>query len=189
MIRCEWARNELEVAYHDIEWGVPVHDDRRHFEFLILDGAQAGLSWSTILAKRSAYQRAFCQFDAAQVAKFGEKDVERLMQDAGIVRNRLKIESAIRNARAFLEVQSLHGSFDAFVWRFVGGSTIINEWRSLREIPAVTPEAEAMSKDLKRFGFNFVGPTICYAYMQAAGLVDDHTLDCFRKKELANLRS
>jgi DNA-3-methyladenine glycosylase I len=174
----------LYVAYHDEEWGVPVHEDRLLFEFLVLEGAQAGLSWSTILRKRAAYRAAFSGFDPQQVAGYGTEDVARLLADAGIVRNRLKIESAIANARAFLEVQREFGSFDAYVWRFVNGETIHNAWRTVREIPAKTREAEQMSKDLKARGFRFVGPTICYAHMQATGMVNDHTIDCFRWVEL-----
>ena len=179
----------LYVAYHDEEWGVPVHDDRLLFEFLVLEGAQAGLSWLTILRKREGYRRAFAGFDPAAVAAFGPADVERLLADPGIVRNRLKIESAVANARAFLRVQEEFGSFDAYVWGFVGGETIQNEWRTMAEIPAKTPEAERMSADLKKRGFRFVGPTICYAHMQATGMVNDHTVDCFRYRELqARLR-
>jgi DNA-3-methyladenine glycosylase I len=173
--RCQWAGTDpLYVAYHDLEWGVPVHDDRLLFEFLVLEGAQAGLSWSTILKKRDAYRAAF---DHAKVAE--------LLANPGIVRNRAKIVSAIRNARAFLLVQQEFGSFDAYMWQFVGGRARQNSWRSLSEIPASTPESEAMSKDLRKRGFNFVGPTICYAHMQATGMVNDHTVDCFRHAELA----
>lgn len=180
MKRCAWVpeSDPLYVAYHDKEWGVPSHDERHLFEMLVLEGAQAGLSWSTILRKREGYRRAFATFDAAKVARFGEQDVERLMDDAGIVRNRLKIESSIANARAVLEV----GGLDELVWSFVGGETLVNSWRTLAEIPAETAESKAMSKELKRRGFRFVGPTICYAFMQACGLVDDHTVDCFRRR-------
>ena len=178
------GRDPLYLAYHDEEWGVPVHDDRLLFEFLVLEGAQAGLSWLTILRKREGYRQAFAGFDPATVAAFGPADVERLLADPGIVRNRLKIESAIDNARAFLRVQEEFGSFDAYVWGFVGGETIQNEWRTMAEIPAKTPEAERMSADLKKRGFRFVGPTICYAHMQATGMVNDHTVDCFRYPEL-----
>ena len=184
--RCDWCLGDpLMVAYHDEEWGVPLHDDRRHFEFLVLDGAQAGLSWQTILRKRDNYRRAFAGFDPAKVARFGARDVERLLADAGIVRNRLKIHSAIRNAKAFLAVQEEFGSFDDYVWRFVGGEPKVNRWREMSHIPAKTPEAEAMSRDLKRRGMNFVGPTILYAYMQAAGMVNDHVVSCFRHQEVA----
>lgn len=172
------------ITYHDEEWGVPVHDDRRHFEFLVLDGAQAGLSWSTILKKREGYRRAFAEFDPARVARFDAGKVERLLQDPGIVRNRRKVEGAIASARAFLQVQKEHGSFDAYIWTFVGGQMKVNRWESLREIPAITPESSAMSKDLVRRGFRFVGPTICYAYMQAAGMVNDHLVGCFRHRQV-----
>jgi DNA-3-methyladenine glycosylase I len=183
--RCAWGLSDpLYVAYHDLEWGVPVHDDRLLFEFLVLEGAQAGLSWSTILRKREGYRAAFAGFDVEKVAAFGPDDVGCLLADSAIVRNRLKIEAAIANARAFLDVQREFGSFDAYVWRFVGGETIQNEWRALADIPAKTPEAEAMSRDLKARGFKFVGPTICYAHMQATGMVNDHTVDCFRWAEL-----
>lgn len=181
MERCPWAgSSELYRRYHDEEWGVPVHDDRRHFEFLVLEGAQAGLSWETILRKREGYRRAFAGFDPEAVAAFGEADVSRLLADPGIVRNRLKVASAIDNARAFLEVQRQHGSFDAFVWSFLGGAPIRNAWTSLREVPALTPVSSALSKELKRRGFRFIGPTVVYAYMQACGLVDDHLVSCFR---------
>ncbi len=172
-------------AYHDREWGVPLHDDRRHFEFLVLDGAQAGLSWPTILRKRENYRRAFAGFDPARVARFGEADVERLLADPGIVRNRQKIRSAIANAGAFLELQKELGSFDAYIWRFTGGRCRTNRWRTLAEVPAQTAESEAMSKDLRQRGFSFVGPTICYAYMQAAGMVNDHLVSCFRHRQLS----
>lgn len=184
--RCEWAMTDLSIAYHDEQWGVPTHDDRVLFEFLILEGAQAGLSWETILKKRENYRKAFVHFDPAKVARFGRRDVTRLMNDAGIVRNRLKIESAIDNARAFLDVQEEFGSFDALLWRFVDGRPIVNRWKSLKEIPAKTPVSDAMSKDLRKRGFRFVGSTICYAYMQAMGLVNDHTLGCFRRGEIAS---
>jgi DNA-3-methyladenine glycosylase I len=183
--RCAWGLSDpLYVAYHDLEWAVPVHDDRLLFEFLVLEGAQAGLSWSTILRKREGYRAAFAGFDVEKVAAFGADDVSRLVADAAIVRNRMKIEAAITNARAFLEVQREFGSFDTYIWRFVGGETIQNEWRALADIPAKTAEAEAMSRDLKARGFKFVGPTICYAHMQATGMVNDHTVDCFRWAEL-----
>ena len=172
------------VSYHDEEWGVPLHDDQRHFEFLVLDGAQAGLSWQTILRKRENYRRAFAGFDPLKVARFGARDVERLLGDAGIVRNRQKIHSAIANAAAFVELQEEFGSFDDYVWRFVDGRTKLNRWRRMGDIPAKTPESEAMSRDLKNRGMNFVGPTILYAYMQAAGMVNDHLVSCFRYTEL-----
>jgi DNA-3-methyladenine glycosylase I len=188
--RCGWARfsNPLYLAYHDEEWGVPVHDDRTHFEFLVLDGAQAGLSWETILNKRAAYRKAFDRFDPRKVAAYDAAKTRSLLADPGIVRNRLKVESAVANARAFLEVQREFGSFDAYIWRFVGGRTRQNRRRSLGRIPARTAESEAMSRDLLERGFRFVGPTICYAYMQAAGLVNDHLVRCFRHAELGGDR-
>ena len=179
--RCAWCGSDpLYVRYHDEEWGVPVHDERTHFEFLLLEGAQAGLSWSTILRKRETYRKAFAGFDARRVARYGARDAARLMTDAGIVRNRLKIEGAAKNARAFLAVQKEFGSFDRYVWGFVGGAPIVNRRRSLREVPATTPESDALSKDLKTRGFTFVGSTIMYAYMQAIGMVNDHVIGCFR---------
>ena len=187
--RCDWCLGDpLMVAYHDEEWGVPLHDDRRHFEFLVLDGAQAGLSWQTILRKRESYRRAFAGFDPARVARFDEADVERLLADAGIVRNRQKIQSAIANAKAFLALQEEFGAFDDYVWRFVGGEPKVNRWREMADVPAKTAESEAMSRDLKRRGMNFVGPTICYAYMQAAGMVNDHVVACFRHDEIRGQR-
>jgi DNA-3-methyladenine glycosylase I len=183
--RCAWAGTDpLMVAYHDHEWGVPVHDDQRFFEFLVLEGSQAGLSWSTVLNKREAYRKAFAGFDPARVARFGKRDVERLLKNEGIIRNRLKIESAIRNAKAFLAIQDEHGSFDAWVWRFVGGGPIVNRRRGMRDVPATTPESDALSKELRRRGFNFVGSTILYAFMQATGMVNDHVVDCGRWIEL-----
>jgi DNA-3-methyladenine glycosylase I len=183
--RCAWAEgSELMRRYHDEEWGVPAHDDRLLFEHLILDGAQAGLSWETILKKRDNYRAAFDNFRPDLVASYGQRKVEALLADAGIVRNRMKIESAIGNARALLAVVEEFGSFDAYVWRFVGGKPKKNGWRSLQEIPSHTAESDTMSKDLKRRGFRFVGSTICYAFMQAAGLVNDHTVDCFRYDEV-----
>jgi DNA-3-methyladenine glycosylase I len=184
--RCAWVPegDPLYLAYHDEEWGVPLHDDRHLFELLVLEGAQAGLSWSTILRKREGYRAAFAGFDADVVARFGESDVERLLTDAGIVRNRLKIESAIANAQATLAVREELGSLDALLWSFVGGEPLVNRWRSLGDIPAETEESRAMSKELKRRGFRFVGPTICYAFMQAAGLINDHVVDCFRHDEV-----
>ena len=183
--RCEWAgTNPLMVEYHDGEWGTPVHDDRTLFEFLILEGAQAGLSWSTVLKKRERYRQVFDNFDAAKVAGYTEKKTAKLLADPGIIRNRLKVASAVRNAKAFLAVQEELGSFDAFVWQFVGGAPIVNRWRSLKQIPVQTAESDAMSRELKRRGFNFVGSTICYALMQAVGMVNDHTVDCYRYQEL-----
>ncbi len=183
--RCEWANSDpLYIDYHDREWGVPLHDDRLLFEFLVLDGAQAGLSWLTILKKRENYRRAFDFFDPVKVASYSGKKIEELLADAGIVRNRGKVESAVRNAGAFLKVQEEHGSFDRYIWSFVRGKPRKNSFKNLKEIPAQTEESEAMSRDLKKRGFNFVGPTICYAFMQAAGLVNDHLVDCFRYKEV-----
>ncbi len=182
--RCPWAATEEMIAYHDAEWGVPLHDDARMFEFLILEGAQAGLSWSTILRKRENYRRAFAGFDAAAVARFGAREEAMLLRDPGIVRNRLKIAAAIRNARAFLQVQDEFGGFDADIWRFVGGKPRVNRRRSLREIPARTRESDALSDDLIRRGFKFVGSTICYAHMQATGMVNDHLVSCFRWREV-----
>jgi DNA-3-methyladenine glycosylase I len=186
MKRCVWPGSDpLYCAYHDEEWGVPLHDDRALFEFLVLEGAQAGLSWITILRKRAAYRKAFDNFEPAQVARYGAGKIELLLQDASIVRNRLKLEAAVGNARKFLDVQDEFGSFDAFIWRFVDGRPLQKRWRAHGEIPAHTPESDAMSRELKRRGFKFVGSTICYAYMQAIGMVNDHTVDCFRHKELA----
>ena len=180
-IRCSWAKGELYIRYHDEEWGVPVHDDRTLFEFLILEGAQAGLSWSTILNKRENYRRAFDGFDPRRVAKYQEKKIQTLLADPGIVRNKLKIAAAVENAKAFLRVQEEFGAFDSYIWQFVGGKPRINKWRSLKQVPARTPESDAMSKDLQRRGFKFVGSTICYAYMQAVGMVNDHVADCWRR--------
>lgn len=182
--RCPWARTPLDIAYHDAEWGVPVHDDRVLFEFLVLEGAQAGLSWSTILNKRDNYRRAFADFDPAKVARFTRAKIDRLVDDAGIVRHRQKIESVVTNARAFLRVQSEHGSFDRYVWSFVGGRPKTNAWRRPGQIAPRTTESDALSKDLKRRGFGFVGSTICYAYMQAVGMVNDHLVTCFRYDEV-----
>lgn len=182
LTRCAWARRTpLEITYHDEEWGVPVHDDRKLFEFLILEGAQAGLSWSTILNKRENYRKAFDGFDPAIVARYDEEDVARLLDDSGIVRNRLKVRAAILNAQKFLEVQQEFGTFDRYIWQFVNGQPLVNDFSALSQLPARTPESDAMSKDLLKRGFKFVGSTICYAFMQAVGLVDDHTLDCFRR--------
>jgi DNA-3-methyladenine glycosylase I len=180
--RCEWAvgSDELMLAHHDEEWGVPSHDDRHLYELLTLEGAQAGLSWSTILRKREGYRSAFAGFDPAVVARFTAKDVERLLGDPGIVRNRLKVESTIQNAGRVLDVQESDGSFDAYLWSFVDGAPIVNRWKSMSELPAETDLSRALSKDLKRRGFRFVGPTVCYAFMQTVGMVDDHTVDCFR---------
>ena len=186
--RCAWCGTDpLYVAYHDREWGVPVHDDTRLFEMLTLEGAQAGLSWLTILRKREGYRRAFAGFDIAAVARFGDRDVERLMGDAAIVRNRLKIAAAPRNARAALEIRERHGSLAAFLWRYVDGTPRQNAWPSLAEVPVRTPESDAMARDLKRLGCSFVGSTICYAFMQAVGMVNDHTADCFRHAALGGL--
>jgi DNA-3-methyladenine glycosylase I len=178
--RCSWAKGELYEAYHDREWGRAVHDDRLLFEFLILEGAQAGLSWLTILKKRENYRRAFDNFDPGKVAKYNAQKVGKLLRDPGIVRNKLKIESTVRNAKSFLAVQMEFESFDAYIWRFVDGKPILNRWKSLREIPARTAISDAMSRDLLQRGFKFVGSTICYAFMQAVGLVNDHTTECFR---------
>lgn len=185
--RCGWARAELSIAYHDREWGVPQHDDRVLFEFLILEGAQAGLSWETILKKRDNFRRAFDGLDPCAVAQYDERKIEELLHNPGIIRNHLKIEAAIGNARVFLAVQREFGSFDAYVWRFVGGRPRRNAWRSLRQIPSRTAESDAMSKDLRRRGFKFAGSTICYAFMQAVGMVNDHVVACFRYRELREL--
>jgi len=179
-VRCSWARNDLSVAYHDTEWGVPVHDDRMLFEFLILEGAQAGLSWDTILQKRDNYRAAFDEFDPERVVKYNQKKRDALLANAGIVRNRLKVDSAIINAKAFLLVQAEFGTFDRYLWGFVEGQPIRNTWKSLKEVPARTEVSDTLSKDLKRRGFKFVGTTICYAMMQAVGMVNDHLVDCFR---------
>ena len=183
--RCSWvsADNPLMVDYHDREWGVPVHDDRTHFEFLVLEAAQAGLSWAIVLNKREGYRRAFAGFDPAKVARYTARRIEKLMLDPGIIRNRMKIEAAVRNARAFLEVQQEFGSFDSYCWRFVGGQPKLNRWDTLRQIPATSPESDAFSKDLKRRGFSFVGSTVIYAHMQAVGMINDHLVDCFRYRE------
>lgn len=186
--RCAWPGSDpLYVAYHDEEWGVPLHDDQRLFEMLVLEGAQAGLSWLTILRKREAYRRAFHGFHTAEVASYTDTDVRRLLTDAGIVRNRLKIEAAIRNARGVLAIQKEFGSFDAFIWRYVDGRPRQNAWKSLAEIPTSTEISDRLSRDLKKRGFNFIGSTICYAFMQAVGLVNDHTVDCFRYAPVAQL--
>ncbi len=185
MNRCEWAeRGEMERRYHDKEWGEPIHDDRRLFEFLVLEGAQAGLSWSTILAKREGYRKAFDNFEARKIRGYSEGDVSRLVSDPGIVRNRLKINAVITNARAFLQVQEQFGSFDRYIWGFVNGRPVQNSWKKITDVPSSTPESDAMSRDLKRRGFRFVGTTICYAFMQAVGMVNDHVVGCFRHREL-----
>lgn len=186
--RCAWVGEEpLYVDYHDMEWGVPLHDDRRLFEFLVLEGAQAGLSWLTILKKRDNYRRAFADFSVEEVAHFGEREIARLLTNPGIIRNRLKVRSSVANARAFMKVQEEFSSFDAYSWRFVGGRSRINRWKRVEEIPATTEESVTFSRDLKKRGFTFVGPTIIYAHMQAVGMVNDHTIDCFRYGEVMNL--
>ena len=179
-VRCGWANGDLYIRYHDEEWGVPVHDDRTLFEFLILEGAQAGLSWSTILNKRENYRRAFDNFDPQRIAQYRPSKIKALLADTGIVRNKLKIASAVENAKAFLRVQEEFGSFDRYIWQFIGGKPRVNKRKSLRQVPARTRESDAMSKDLKRRGFKFVGSTICYAFMQGVGMVNDHIVDCFR---------
>jgi DNA-3-methyladenine glycosylase I len=187
MKRCEWAnRGELEQSYHDNEWGVAIHDDRSLFEFLILEGAQAGLSWSTVLKKREGYRKAFHNFDARKISRYTEKDVSRLLVNSEIIRNRLKINAAITNARAFLQLQKEFGSFDHYLWQFVNGKPIRNSWKKITDIPSRTSESDAMSKDLQKRGFKFVGATICYALMQAVGMVNDHIVGCFRHEELKN---
>lgn len=187
--RCTWVGDlPLMIEYHDREWGVPVHDDRKLFEFLVLDGAQAGLSWRTILQKREAYREAYDGYDLAKVARYGKRKIASLLRNPGIIRNRLKIEGSIRNARAFLEVQREFGSFDAYIWSFIGGRTIHNTWKRLKDIPTTSRESDAMSKDLKKRSFTFVGSTICYAFMQAVGMVNDHTTNCFRYAQLVEAR-
>jgi DNA-3-methyladenine glycosylase I len=183
-IRCQWAQDPQFHQYHDEEWGVPVHDDRKHFEFLILEGAQAGLSWATILKRRAGYRKAFANFDPRKVAGFTDVDIEKLMEDEGIIRNRLKIRSAVNNAQRFLEVQQEYGSFDKYLWDFVGDEPVINRWENDQQIPASTESSEMISKDLKKRGFTFVGPTIVYAHMQAVGLVNDHQASCFRYQQI-----
>lgn len=187
VVRCAWASGELSIRYHDEEWGVPVHDDRTLFEFLILEGAQAGLSWNTILNKRANYRAAFDNFDPQRVARYDPRKTQQLLRDPGIVRNRLKIDSAVVNAKIFLRVQEEFGSFDRYVWQFVGGKPKVNSWKTLAQLPPRTAESDALSKDLKRRGFKFVGSTICYAFMQAVGMVNDHAVDCFRYKPLSAL--
>ena len=184
MSRCAWARNELSIRYHDEEWGVPAHDDRTLFEFLILEGAQAGLSWDTILKKREHYRKVFDNFDVEKVARYGARKVEQLLADPGIIRNRLKIAAAVQNAKAFLAVQAEFGGFDPYIWQFTGGKPKQNAWRSFKDVPARAPESDAMSQDLRKRGFRFAGSTICYAFMQAVGMVNDHAVDCFRYAEL-----
>ncbi len=184
VVRCHWASNERNIPYHDEEWGVPVHEEHWWFEFLILEGAQAGLSWDTILNKRARYREVFDRFDPAKVARYDKKKVRELLGDAGIIRNRLKIEAAIGNARAFLKVQDELGTFDGYIWRFVGGRPKQNGWKTQKQVPAKTPESDAMSKDLQKRGFRFVGSTICYALMQATGMVNDHLVSCYRYAEL-----
>jgi DNA-3-methyladenine glycosylase I len=189
MRRCDWVKPDdaMMIAYHDREWGVPVHDDRKHFEFLLLEGAQAGLSWSTILKRREGYRRAFSDFDPQKVARYSPERVEQLLLDASIIRNRQKIEATVRNARVFLALQEEFESFDAYCWRFVGGAPIVNRRKSIKDVPATSPESDAFSKDLKSRGFGFVGSTIIYAHMQAVGMVNDHLLDCFRYSEIRRL--
>jgi DNA-3-methyladenine glycosylase I len=184
MNRCGWAKNELAIKYHDTEWGVPLHDDTKLFEFIILEGAQAGLSWDTILRKRDAYREAFDGFDPAKVARYDDNKQAELLDNAGIIRNRLKIASAIKNARAFLEVQDEFGSFDSYIWRFVDGKPILNSWKAISEVPARTEVSDLISKDMKKRGFNFVGSTIIYANLQATGMVNDHVIECFRRDEI-----
>jgi DNA-3-methyladenine glycosylase I len=187
--RCSWCGEDpLYVAYHDKEWGVPLHTDQQLFEFLILEGAQAGLSWLTILKKREAYRKAYHQFDAEKIARFNSRSIERLLNNPGIVRNRLKIEASIDNARAFLDIQNAFGNFDSYIWQYVDHHPIQNRWRHLKDIPVSTKESIQMSKDLKQRGFRFVGPTICYAFMQAVGMVNDHVTDCFRYKEVVKIK-
>ncbi len=187
-IRCNWVKGQFPeyIKYHDEEWGVPVHDDKKHFEFLILEGAQAGLSWSTILKRRAGYRNAFANFNVEEVAKFDDRILDSLLLDKGIIRNRLKVYSAATNAKAFIKIQKEYGSFDSYIWSFVNGKPIVNKWQKMSEIPATTKESDALSKDLKKRGFKFVGSTIIYAHMQACGLVNDHTTDCFRYREIVD---
>jgi DNA-3-methyladenine glycosylase I len=189
LVRCSWPSNPLSIRYHDEEWGRPQHDDRILFEFLILEGAQAGLSWDTVLQKRENYRAAFSKFNPQKIARYDRRKVATLLRNPGIIRNRLKIASAIKNARAFLAIQKEFGSFDRYIWQFVGGKPRINAWRPAQKIPAYTPESDAMSKDLKQRGFNFVGTTICYAFMQAVGMVNDHSVKCFRYGQINRARS
>jgi DNA-3-methyladenine glycosylase I len=189
-IRCPWVNDDpLMIQYHDNEWGVPIHDNRLLFEFLILEGAQAGLSWTTILRKRKNYQMAFDNFEPGIIAAYNEQKIEELRQDPGIVRNKLKIKAAVSNAKALLRIQEEYGSFDSYIWKFVDGKPIQNEWKDITEIPSATAESKDMSSDLKRNGFKFIGPTICYAFMQAVGMVNDHTVDCFRHSEILKLKN
>ncbi|MCC0178450.1 DNA-3-methyladenine glycosylase I [Waterburya agarophytonicola K14] len=190
MNRCTWVKNDpLEIAYHDDEWGVPITDDQKLFEFLILEGAQAGLSWSTVLKKRENYRQAFANFDPERVAQFNEQKQQELKQNSGIIRNKLKIASAVTNARLFLDMQAEYGSFASYIWQFVGNKPIQNHWENLEQVPATTPQSEAMSKELKKRGFKFVGSTICYAFMQATGMVNDHTTDCFCYEKIKAMKS
>ncbi len=190
MKRCEWANsNPLEIMHHDKEWGVPVHNDRLLFEMLILESAQSGLSWATILQKRSGYLKAFDNFDVKKIAKYSPEKVESLLNDKRIVRNKLKINATIENAKKVLEIQKEYGSFNGYIWSFVGGKPINNRWKAISEVPSITPESEKMSRDLKKKGFKFVGPTTCYAFMQAIGMVNDHTVSCFRYKEIKKLQN
>lgn len=182
--RCDWAKKPLDIEYHDTEWGVPIHDDTKLFEFLLLDAFQAGLSWSTILAKRENFRKAFDNFDYQKIAQYNQGKIDELLQNAGIIRNKLKINAAIGNAKVFIKVQEEFGSFDMYIWSFTGGKTIINSWKNIQNVPVTTKESDAMSKDLKKRGFKFVGSTICYAFMQAAGMVNDHLLTCFRYKDI-----
>lgn len=186
MVRCKWVEGQFEdyIQYHDVEWGVPVHDEKTLFEFLILEGAQSGLSWSTVLKKREGYRKSFVNFDVQKVAQYSGEKIEELLQFEGIIRNRLKVNSAVINAKAFIEVQKEFGSFDHYIWSFVGGEPIVNHWKGMSDLPSSSKESDALSKDLKKRGFKFVGSTIMYAYMQACGLVMDHTVDCFRYKEM-----
>lgn len=188
--RCGWVEGQFQeyIKYHDEEWGVPVHDDKTHFEFLILEGAQAGLSWSTILKRREGYRNAFANFDPEKVAQFNESKIQELLQDEGIIRNKLKVRSAVTNAQLFLDIQEEFGSFDNYIWEFVGGEPIVSHWESMKGLPATSKESDTLSKDLKKRGFKFVGSTIMYAHMQACGLVMDHMVDCFRYEELLNIQ-
>jgi len=184
LVRCSWAQNELSIRYHDEEWGVPAHDDKTLFEFLLLEGAQAGLSWDTILRKRENYRAAFDGFEAAKISRYSQRKIESLLGNDGIIRNRLKIASSVKNARAFLKVQDEFGSFDRYIWQFVGNGPVVNSWHSGKHVPARTAQSDAMSKDLKKRGFSFVGSTICYAFMQAVGMVNDHSVECFRHSQI-----
>lgn len=183
-VRCGWATGGLLTLYHDEEWGVPVHDDRRHYQFLVLEAAQAGLSWLTVLSRREGYRQAFCGFDPERVARFGDREVAKLLEDPGIIRNRAKVESAVTNARAMLSMRESHGSFDQYLWEFVGGATVANGWTDTAQIPARTELSERLSKDLRSRGFRFIGPIVCYSHLQAAGLINDHLTSCFRWPEL-----